>query len=385
MDPIVVLIITLTVAAGGGASGLAVAAYRHRRRKAMRQLLQRKHRHGAESVSLFDVFWDLGASDLALEMMRHEELLPEQSDGERAAHERLQSLVEAHGDYPTYVRETLEVIEEFEEVRRGAANRRTIPALESRARKLLAVDGDEGDAPSVDFDASIASERAGATSGADAHRSASAEMAFEQRVAYRESRSPSDLEVRHGSGGELLDVDDLDAMSIEDLIGSVFEGRFTETLRSWWNRRTVRGLKSDLDEAFEELYDFYVRETERRPDFYDDLFATAGRWDEEVDQIEALQARDPMAEEPVRLAADVLLEMAAETARSIARNAEANTRQVIEQIHAFARQGDFSMAGYLVYLNRNAFFAGRSPEYGSYVQRVENLAHRLQREVRELE
>ena len=195
---------------------------------------------------------------------------------------------------------------------------------------------------------------------------------------------PSGLRVHHrgGSSRELVDVDDFAQMSTGDVIGNLLEGRLTETLQEWWGRRHLRSLKSDLDEAFEELYDFYVDEVERRSNFYDDLFEEADRWSREAERIERLRERSPLSGEPTGLSANILLEMAADTARDIAGRAERNTRKTIERIHAFARRDDFAMAGYLVYLNRNAFFAGRSPGYGEYVRRIENLAHRLRSEVR---
>jgi len=386
MDPVVIIIVLATLA-GGGATGVAVATYRRRRREAMGESLERKRDHGESPKSLFDVFWDLGASDLALEMMRHEGLLPEEPDEGERAHGRLRELVEAHGDYPTYVRETLEVIEEFEEQRKRGESRRNVPALETRTRKLLEVGGNSSARESLEVGALV--ERGSASGGTGRSRGAGEAVAasFERRVDVRRSGASSEFRLHQDpeGGGGLLDVDDFEGMSAEEMLGSVFEGRFTETLRDWWERRAVRSLKRDLDEAFERLYDFYVAEVERRPDFYDDLFATAEEWGGEVERLEALRDRAPLAGEPTELAADVLVELALETSRSIVRDVESSTRQAIERIHAYAARGDFAMAGYLVYLNRNAFFAGRSEEYGSYVRRIENLAHRLRREVRRLE
>lgn len=384
MDPVTVFIILMSVLAGGGAGGVALAAYREHRRREMRRLLGNERTHDGRSLSLFDVFWDLGANDIALEMMRHHGLLPEGLDDGPRAHGELAALVDAYEGYGIFVEETLEVIEEFEEALRNRGDRRNIPTLKSRGRKLLPVDGEaEGDT-SIDTAALVPREFAG--SGAREERLGHyVDEPLDRRVDYREMRRGNGLRVHHRDGEtrELIDVDDFAGMSTGDILGGILEGRFTETLEEWWNLRHVRSLKSDLDEAFEQLYDFYVDEVERRSNFYDDLFDQADRWEEEAERLEGIAQRDPLAGQPGELAADVLLEMAVSTARRIAQRAEGNTRKTIERIHAFARRGDFAMAGYLVYLNRNAFFAGRSPDYGDYVRRIENLAHRLKSEVRE--
>jgi hypothetical protein len=42
------------------------------------------------------------------------------------------------------------------------------------------------------------------------------------------------------------------------------------------------------------------------------------------------------------------------------------------------------MAGYLLYLNRYAFFAGRDVDYAQDVRRIENRAHKVREEVRQV-
>ena len=66
----------------------------------------------------------------------------------------------------------------------------------------------------------------------------------------------------------------------------------------------------------------------------------------------------------------------------LARN---NVDQTIERIHDHARRGDTAMAGYLVYVNHHAFFAGKGEQYSKLVSRVETATYRIQEEVRELQ
>jgi hypothetical protein len=383
MDAITLIIILLSVLAGGGAGGAAWALAHQQQRRALDEGLKSERPHGGRYVSLFDVFWDLGASDVALEMMRHNNLLPTGGDDVDRAHRELEEVVDSFDGYAEFIEASLEAIREFYEARR-TDSRRQIPTLETRGRKLLPMGEGEENGASISSSALVSRPR-GASNGREGLGRLIDET-LEERTEMRESQRPPDIRLAGtGRGDGVVDVDDVANFEPIDMLTSIFEGRFTDTLQSWWERRRLRGLKSDLDEQFEAFYDFYVDQVDNIPNFYDNLYATAEQWDREAERIDRLTRRKPLSGTDVGPAARILLETARRTARQIARQAERTTTEAIERIHAFAGQGDFAMAGYLLYLNQHAFFAGRSPDYADYVRRIENTAYRVKEEIRRLE
>lgn len=387
MDPTTVILILLSILAGGGASKVTLDAVRRLRRHRLEEALGHEKRHDGRRLSVFDVFWDLGASDFALELMRHDELLPADAGELEDVHRRLESVIESHGSYQQFVDDSLEAIREFYRAGADTPNRREVPTLETRARKLLPVGEQGGDGSSFEVSALVPRDESRLRQPADERLGHFADRSLdEKRRLQKSDRVPGvRAEGRVSSPGSVVDVDDVADFDPGELLTSVVEGRFTETIEEWWEGRKLRGLKNELDRAFEELYDFYVEQVDRTPNFYDNLFDIADRWEEEADRIREVREQSPLEGHPYEIAADVLLEMAEETARSIARRSEQQTTDAIERIHDAAREGDFAMAGYLVYLNHHAFFAGRSPEYGEYVRRIENTAHRVKQEIRRLE
>ncbi|MFU8806915.1 MAG: hypothetical protein ACNA8W_24115, partial [Bradymonadaceae bacterium] len=93
MDPITIVILTLIVLATGGAgTAAAVQMQRTRLRGRMGEAVRRKRPLRGQFISLFDVFWDLGVSDYALEIMGAQGLLitrPEELHGSLSRLEEL--------------------------------------------------------------------------------------------------------------------------------------------------------------------------------------------------------------------------------------------------------------------------------------------------------
>ena len=362
MDPVLIVALLLTLLAGGGAE--AVRRRRQRRRQ-LRDAVQQDRPHGptpkqGPTLSVADVFWDLGASDFALEMMRHDGLLMQQGTARerRDVHRRLDELIQAAGSYDRFIADELESIQEFYEAHRSAGPRRALPTVGSRSRRLLPGSTNNG------------STTDGRSMG---------------RPSDLESVGPGGGFRRPGSAAEgELDLDAIESFSAADILDGLVEGRLGAKLETWWTERRLRTLKGQLDEAFESLYDRYVSMVEQTPDYYDQLESPARRWQREAERIDELRQLGVLSEQPESLCADVLLECAAERARSNADTLRQNVRSIVETIHAHARQGDVAMAGYLLYLNRHAFFAGRDVDYAQDVRRIESRAHKVRTEVRQV-
>lgn len=385
MDPITVLILTLLALSGGGAGG-AMWVSRQKRRARIRELTFEKVNHEGVELSVFDVFWDLGVNDYALEIMGNQGLLIEEPDDFDRVHLALEESIEAHGSYSAFLDDTLEAIHEFYEEHRSAGGRRKITTLKLRAQKLLPTDATpRAEQDTTEMVPYQRKEDMLVTPGA----AQDTEMGtIEARQHYRQTLSPHFLSTGaddiEGDGHRAVDVDRLTRLEPLQMLQGLFEGRLTENVQRWWSLRKLRQLKARLDRHFAQLYDLYADNARQQPEFYRALYDVAQRWDRERDRIRQLAEVEPWQERPWADCAEALVDRAAGVAAEIAARAKYNVDVTIEEIHRFARRGDPEMAGYLLYLNHHAFFVGRVPEYGRYVEKIERAAFRVQQELREL-
>ncbi len=402
MDPFVIVLITL-LALGGGAGGGAVALARRRQRKrAMGVAILDKVDHHGRALSIFDVFWDLGVSDYALALMDNQGLLLDEPEDFERAHARLDDLIEAHGTYTDLIEDNLAAIQEFYREHRQTGHRRKIPTMTLRQRKFLPVARSQSDKtanePSTELttrsdEPPVSVEEKEARADIERDLGRVTQDSVEERRQYREQRSPLMMTVTpdeqmstasKSSSKQAVDLDELVKLEPLEMLKNIFDGRLTEQVQKWWKFRHLRGAKSKLDDEFQRFYAFYADLARSRGDFYDMLYDTAKRWREESRRIDELAKDKPWSGEPFSDCAQSLVEQAAQVARELAGRARYNVDATVERIHDFARQGDDAMAGYLLYLNHHAFFAGRAPDYVDHVQKIERLAYRVQEELRKL-
>jgi hypothetical protein len=375
MDPVtIVIIIILFVLGGGGAGASAVAKRRRERRLEIKDAIRERTQVGDNlEVSIFDVFWDLGVNEYALEIMGNQRLLIRGIEDLPTALDNLRDAVEVHGSYSAFIRETLETIEEFYRGHKTAGSRRQLPALEVRETRTLelpAIDADDrpdtGQLP-VPY--------------AGSHLPVAA-RSFSERVSARSGGQLSPLVTTFG--GAEVDIDELTQVDPMRVLKSIFDGNIETEINRFFKMWNLRDLRKDLDRELSRFYSFYVDQVAMDPRFYGHLYDTARRWDLEIRRVEELIERKRWKGKEWEICGEVLLKEALAVTRQLAWLARNNVDQTIEKIHDHARRGDTAMAGYLVYLNHQAFFAGRGGEYPDLVRRVENTTYRLQEELREL-
>ena len=369
MDPVTLVIITTLFAL---ATGGTTAAMRRHRRQAQRQRLRTGLRQrrplGGKPRSLYDFFWDLGASDFALELMDHHHLLPGDSSDQEidTAWRSLKALYEDYNSYDALLEDSLSAIQEFYEDHRQAGSRRQIPRLTAAARRIIPV-----------------SQRLGTDKGAlatpqEESSPPSLSDARNRAQLRRENHHPG---LQSKAQHHQIDLDRIGDIGAMDLLQSLFDGGLTQRLEAWWKTRSLRRKRRDLDEALSELYDFYAHTARQHPDFYTPLYDTAQRWQAEANRLRASLRHRPWAGRRYELSADVLFELAIDMAQNLAQQAHRSTHDTIELIHHHAATDDRPMAGYLVYLNRHAFFAGRHPGYVDHCRRVEFALQKVREEI----
>lgn len=328
---------------------------------------------GQLDVSLFDVFWDLGCSDFALEVMAGQGLLMDDIQELPVTLEALRDRIDEHGSYASFVRENLDAIQEFYRGHRHTGNRRALPALTAKPSKTLPLPA-VGAAPADDTSNTMPVPYTG--------RFAPVQRIDDPNLGNLRSL---DAVVLHTGESRSLEIDLDEVTRLEPLrmLKGIFSGSSVEIER-WWELRELRVLRDELDGYLRQLYQHYATMARSRANFYQQLFDTSQRWDVEARRIDALLDENPFSDRPWQLCATAMLEEARAVSRQLAYRSKANVEQTIELIHSHARRADTAMAGYLVYLNHHAFFAGRSEEIAEHIRRIETQTYRIQQELRDL-
>lgn len=337
MDPISLIALAVGAAAAGG--GAALAARRGARRRAMREAVGAPIPCGAdEPVSLFDVFWDLGASEMALAILAHQDLLLERADELAALVNRLPEQVSAHGGYRAFVRENLEAIRELDAARPPGARTPRLLTGEKRVVPLAA--------------------------------------ALDERIATRAQLAGA------GPAPESVDVDELLEADPLRMLGALFLGDGAGGFKRWFALREARKLRDRLDRELAGLYDVYADAVQGDPDLVAHLYAVEKRWAAESTRLAALAASRPWRREPWAGCADALVELAGAEAGRLGEQTRERAAGTVERIDELARGGDKATAGYLLFVNRYAFFARDLSLCQEPVRAIEIAMHKLQTELR---
>jgi len=382
VDPLLLIIFALIALSGGGVTTAVVAQNRRRARTHLRGALLEKRAHLGGEFSIFDVFWDLGVSDFALEMMAHQGLLFDDPEGFKAAHFHLDDLIKAHGSYAELLEDNLASIQEFYREHRETGPRRRIAIFRTQGPKLLPIQPARAPVPVVPEHV-----RPGAEGALVRQETAGRDLTLlppDDRVLFQSTVEPNLPTLRESEEQVEIDVDAASHFGPQQMLKSIFDGRFSDTVQKWWSFRHLRATKSRLDDELEKLYDFYATDASKRPGFFEMLYDIPKRWYLEAERIAALRQKTDWTQMGFPEASQMLMEQAEGVARELMSHAQLNVDATIERIHAAARQGDRAMAGYFLYMNRHAFFAGRAPEYGAYAQRIERQIHNVQHELRKL-
>ena len=372
MDIVTIVLVFILGVLGGGVGTAAVGVRKKRNRTSFTDALKQKiYIDENLQVSVFDVYWDLGVSDFALEIMAKGRLIPEHKDDVDLAHERIRDAVRAHGSYSAFIADTLDAIQEFYDEHTVAGARRDVPQLTTSDRKSIKMPAISGDQPPPDEGAVVPYRGYRPVTSAE----------LGDRVAARSGGVPV---LAESGDGIILDLDEIGVTKPLDFLSGLFDGTIGNQVERWFEMRQLRLLKQDLDRRLSELYDFYARVANDDRRFFDPIYDTAKRWDLEVERIERLSDKQPWKGRTFSMAGELLTEQALYAAKALAGFARINVDRTLERIHTFARRGNSAMAGYLVYLNHHAFFAGRGDGYGEYVRRIDTSAYRVQQELRNL-
>lgn len=320
-------------------------------------------------VSLFDIFWDLGASEFSLAMMAHRGILLDDAvDFSHLVHTLGEEIVRS-GGRASYVSEQLEAIEEYYRDHNGAGDRRKILSLAAPLRKMLPAAGQTNAGSHVDV------SYAGAISGGVA-----------DRETWRTGTQVGGLALGTASETEDRDIDVDAAMGgdVQRLLGSLFGGgSVINEAKRWFKMRDARKLRDGLDQALTRLHQIYAGHVRLDAQAQANLHDSAHRWEAEITRTLALQQEAAYKGQPWALCAEVLAEEAVTLARALATQAHANVDETLAHIDALAQRNETAMAGYIVYVNRYAFFAGRTAVCEEAVRQVElalgQLATELQR------
>ena len=376
MDPIAITVIALLFAllSGGAGRSVYVRTQDRRHREQMCRAIITQWPSRRRYLSLFDLFWDLGASDWALTIMGHQDLLPRHASEIDDVMRRVDERIEAHGSYRAFVEDVLDAIQEFYEEHRLAGNRRLLPMHQTDPRKLLPLRTDQAHPPV----GTVATRR-------DGPEGFLLDIDLDERARVRESRAPSSssppIMASHTGG---VDLDELVRASPLDFLKGVFRGDLGDQIRRWARLRDLRGLRTELDERLIALYRYFERCASSDADFFASFYDLPRRWQREVKRLERLAHDASWLGNPFEIVSACLMDEAMAMARHLATHAAQNADEAIGAIQNAAREGDEAMAGYLVYVNRWAIFAGKGDTHSPLITDVEISTSKIRSEIRAL-
>ncbi len=366
MEPFTFFIIIVSLISSGAIGAGAMKTLKKRKRKAFYSALsQNRIRVLNQDLSIFALFWDLGVSDYALEIMAAQKILPHDLDDVPSCLVQLEYLVQNYETYGAFSQDMLEAIQEFYDLHKDVGPRRQVPALQSADRKSIKISAvAESNAlvpyhdPTLNLDHDI-----------------------DGRVAARSGDIPM---LGFGSDGDVIDIDQVGVVNALDFLEGLFYGSFGNKLDKWFKLRQLRQLKSNLDRELVGFHQYFVNQMKCVPHFVDHIYDVSKRWKREKNRIEALRIKRPWAAKPWSRVADLLVDRSIDEANSLQHKAKMNVDTTLAKISSTAGTGNRSLAGYLVYLNHHAFFAGRSEGYGEGVRKIEAAAYHVQQEIMSL-
>lgn len=316
-------------------------------------------------VSLFDIFWDLGSSEFALAMMAHRGvLLDDAHDSSRLVH-TLGDEIARCGGRSAYVAEQLESIEEYYRDHLQPGDRRKVLSLAAPTHKMLPARGETGGT------AHVGVSYAAAIDGVS------------DRDAWRTGTQVGPLGL--GQSGD-LDVDAAVDLDVQRLLGSLFGGgSVLAEAKRWFALREARKLRDTLDHALTSLFEVYATHVRGDGQVLANLHDSGLRWEAEVTRTQAMRQDATYREQPWGTCADVLAEEAITLAQALAAQAHSNVDETLARLDELAAAKETAMAGYLVYVNRYAFFAGRTGLCDEAVRLVEVALGQLATELKRLQ
>ncbi len=360
VDPITI-IVGIALLAGLGAGGMALVAQGNRDK--MREAVRAPISCGDSLVlSLFDVFWDLGANEFTLEMLAHRELLMTKHEELASLITQLPERIAEHEGYKGFVDDLLVSIEEYRKSNRPTEEGRL---LEGPRRKLL---------PMPKSPQTVNSEVLGP-------EAASAEDAQKRQKARSEEHHGGLLS--EPTDSQQIDIDQVLETDAMELIGSLFSGEGAKSIKKWFGLRDARKLREELDLALAELFKVYQSELRNPEKGLAHLYHLGKRWDAEAVRVRLLASKRSWQKEDWAQCADALMQEALRLSTELAKSSRIDTDESLTRIDKLAAKGDQAMAGYLVYLNRYAFFAGKLARCERQLRAIETSAHKLRQELRD--
>jgi hypothetical protein len=372
MEPLTLILFAIVSVLSAGSGTTIARRVRKRRRERLREALLRKLPTRDRYLSIFDLFWDLGVSDFALEIMAGQRLLPHEPDELEATFATIEELLATHGSYGALLDELLDAIQEFYRDHQHTGARRMLPTHQIPGQKLLPLPDSMRSSLSPPQDDGMPD---GLLLDVD----------LEERWRIREDRRATSTALVITSETEgMVDLDGLLAAGGAQLLRALLQGNLGQQLKRQLELRELRARRGELDARLTTLYRHWALVLQGSPALVEPLYDLTRRWEREAMRIEAMERTPSWRGKPWELTASVLMEEARILARYLARNARKNADEVLAAIRTHASRSDEAMAGYLVYVNRHAFFAGRGDGHARLINDIEVATAHVQSELHAL-
>ena len=362
MDPITLLVLgmgALAAAGLGAAAGPLWGQVRLRRARELvtRPLVGAQAGDGA-ARSVHDLYFDLGSSEYAIEVLRHLDLIPEtEADVERVAGSLVDAIA-SFGGYDAMVASLRETIKDLaDEAGRSDRGRLTLMAPKGTDSLLPAFGRASGlSAPEELTALPPPEDTAGASPSGDAPREEGGRLHATVDEALRDIFGGTDGDasaLSQGAGG-------VAAIVIGGVLGSLTTGGFWDGVSKFVQRQRVKQMRSRLSQELAGLsLDLFhaPQEVQQRVERNLDGYLKDCRW--EVERQRRGAARHRRLPREQRSTAQLALKLlAARNARDELSRAERDIRQLQTQVTRHRRAGRHDLAGFLMYVNRETLLRG---------------------------
>jgi len=357
VDPITLILIGAAAAAAAGLGVatpplLSSARLRRARKLLTRPIISTVTGDGV-AKSVYDVFQDLGANEVALEVMRHMGMIPESEDELDSVAASLEENIASFGGYESLVRSLRESIADIEGERRsGNRGRLTLVAPRGAEALLPAVATPLKALEAGEEVKALPQMGATGSTHATPKLHSSVDGALDDFVGALEGDSKEGLEQAGG---------DLAAIVIGGVLGSLTTGTsFWTGVTKFARRRQVKQMKTRLSSELSALsLDVFHTSADLKGEIDKNLSSIEqdARYNVEQHRREARRHKSlPKEQRSTSLLALKLL--ASQNARDELKAAQHDSRQLKSQIARHRRSGRHDLAGFLIYVNRSTLLRG---------------------------
>ncbi len=407
MDPLLIAILTfLLLAATIIVTRFGLPWFRDISRERLEKVLTQQHTIHLQPLSFYDVFWDLGATEKAIQFMFENNTLPTAPRKKHRAVRQLSLLITQHGSYTRFIEKSLIDIEQNPFINQTSMEPDKVYLLSGieqafrrqknrqRRRRNIAPRTPHAKAAEARYLKNIARPVVRPVKPITKNENYLLDHPLKDRQRFRTTRKPGPdvltlpKYIFTDESPDITDITQFDGLDTDAILTLLFTGTLSTDLQQWKLSSRLQYLKSELDELFFGFYQYYgmYRDLSHRlvvNDIFRDLRSIDRAWTIQADQmITRLQERT-WRWQPWANCANILTTLARENMFELANHAERNADAPFKAMGELDFHGLPTLAGYVLYINRRQIYTQKI-DYSVMEDEVESIIYFIQTELRKV-